>query len=54
MKELSVNEQCVISGGAGFSAALLYLILGAGLYKILMSSKGRISIPRIIQLEWKN
>ena len=54
MKELSLYEQCSISGGSGLSAALLYLILGAGLYKIIMSSKGRISIPRIIQLEWKN
>ena len=53
MKELSMYEQCVISGGSGLSAALIYLILGAGIYKILMSSKGRISIPRLIQLEWK-
>ena len=54
MKELSLYEQYEISGGAGLSTALLYLILGAGLYKILKSSKGRISIPRLIQLEWKN
>ena len=54
MEELSMYEQSVISGGAGLSTAILYLILGAGLYKILKSTKGRISIPRIIQLEWKN
>ena len=54
MKELSLYEQCSISGGAGLSTALLYLILGAGVYKLLKSSKGRISIPRLIQLEWKD
>ncbi len=54
MKELSLYEQYEISGGTGISTALLYLIVGAGLYKILKSSKGRISIPKILQLEWRN
>ena len=54
MKELSLHEQCSISGGATLTTALLYLVLGASIYKILKSSKGRISIPKLIQLEWKD
>lgn len=54
MRELSVKQQCEIQGGSFIASALLYLILGAGLYKIFMSKKGRISIPRLIQLEWRN
>ncbi len=54
MKELSMQEQLEIQGGSLLGSAIIYLILGAGLYKIFTSKKGRISIPRLIQLEWRN
>lgn len=52
MKELSLNEQYSIQGGGLILTGLLYLLLGAGLYKIVTSKRGRISIPRLINLEW--
>lgn len=52
MKELSLNEQYAIQGGGLILTGLLYLLLGAGLYKIVTSKRGRISIPRLIHLEW--
>lgn len=54
MKELSLEQQLDICGGVGVGTALLYLILGTALYKIYKSKKGRISIPKLIQLEWGN
>ncbi|MEG0367522.1 MAG: hypothetical protein RR585_11850 [Coprobacillus sp.] len=54
MKELSLNEQYTIQGGGLILSGLLYLILGAGLYKIITSKRGRISIPRLVHLEWGN
>ena len=54
MKELTLQEQYEITGGIGLGAALLYAILGAALYKIYKSKKGRISIPRLIQIEWRD
>lgn len=52
MKELSLQELEQINGG-GVLTIIIYCILGAGAYKILKSKKGRISIPKLIQLEWK-
>ena len=54
MRELSLQQQCEIQGGSFIGTALLYLLLGAGIYKILRSKKGRISIPRLVNLEWRN
>lgn len=54
MKELSVQEQCQIEGGSFIGAALLYLLLGAGIYKLYKSKRGRISIPRLVNIEWGN
>ncbi|MEG0277285.1 MAG: hypothetical protein RR630_09665 [Coprobacillus sp.] len=54
MKELSLNEQYTIQGGGFILTGLFYLLLGAGLYKIITSKRGRISVPRLIQLEWGN
>ena len=53
MKELSLQQQYEITGGSAIGTALLYLLLGAGLYKIYKSKRGRISIPKLIQLEWR-
>lgn len=52
MKELSLQELEQINGG-GVLTVIIYCVLGAGVYKIIKAKKGRISIPRLIQLEWK-
>lgn len=52
MKELSVQRQLEVNGGS----VVVYLAaaaLGVSVFKILMSSSGRLSIPYIISLEWK-
>ena len=54
MKELTLQEQYEIIGGVALTTAVLYLILGTALYKIYKSKKGRVSIPKLIQLEWRN
>ena len=54
MKELTLQQQCEIQGGSLIATALLYLILGAAAYKIIKSEKGRISIPRLISIEWRD
>ena len=54
MKELTLQEQYEIQGVSLVGTALLYLLLGAGIYKIWKSKKGRISIPRLINIEWRN
>ncbi len=54
MRELTVLEQQELCGGSPILQALLYILLGSGIYKIVTSTKGRISIPRLINLEWKN
>lgn len=54
MKELSLQQQYELCGGIAASTALLYLILGTALYKIYKAKKGRISIPRLLKLEWSN
>lgn len=52
MKELTLQQQEQINGG-GAITIIIYCILGASVYKIIKSSKGRISIPNLIHLEWK-
>lgn len=54
MKELSLQQQCEIQGGSLIGTAIFYVLLGAGVYKILRSKRGRISIPRLVNLEWRN
>ncbi len=53
MRELSLREQQDIYGGSPIVQALLYILLGSGIYKIITSSKGRISIPKLLNIEWK-
>ena len=54
MKELTLQQQYEIQGGSLIGTALIYLLLGAGIYKIWKSKKGRISIPRLINIEWRD
>jgi len=51
MYELSSVEQEQIYGGSAASY-IIYALLGAALYKVWKSKKGRISLPKIIQIEW--
>ncbi len=53
MKELTLQQQCQVNGG-GLATVIIYCIIGTGLYKIIKSKKGRISIPKLITLEWKH
>jgi len=53
MKELSLQEQYEIQGGGIIGTAIIYLLLGCGIYKLVKSSRGRISVPRLITLEWR-
>lgn len=54
MKELTLQQQCQIQGGSIIGTAIIYLLLGAGIYKIWSSKNGRISIPKLVSLEWRN
>ncbi len=54
MRELTLSEQYEIQGGSMISSTLIYLLLGASVYKLWKSKRGRISIPRLIQIEWGN
>ncbi len=54
MKELTLQQQYEVQGGSVIGTTLIYLLLGAGIYKLVTSTKGRISLPRIITLEWKS
>lgn len=51
MKELSLQEQFEINGGGAFTT-IIYCIIGVGLFKVITSKKGRISIPKLITYEW--
>lgn len=52
MCELSLNEQLEIQGGSALGI-LTAVALGAGIFKVMFSSSGRLSIPYIISFEWK-
>ena len=45
MNELQLNNQMDIVGGC--------IVVGAAVYKMLYSKSGRISIPRLISIEWR-
>ncbi|MCD7949170.1 MAG: hypothetical protein LUG12_02765 [Erysipelotrichaceae bacterium] len=53
MKELLLEEQCNLHGGSVISTMIIYLLLGAGLYKIIKSSSGKLSTPKLVSTEWK-
>lgn len=52
MQELTQNQQDLIIGEFGVGTALVCIVVSAGVYKIITSSKGKISIPWFISLEW--
>lgn len=53
MKELSLQEEYELVGGSAIGTIIIYLLLGAGIYKIIKSSSGKISIPKLVSTEWK-
>lgn len=52
MNELQLNNQMDIVGGA-VGTWIVYIVVGAAVYKMLYSKSGRISIPRLISIEWR-
>lgn len=52
MRELTIFEQEDLVGGAVIDW-VIYALLGAALYKVWVTSRGRISIPRLISIEWR-
>lgn len=53
MYELSEQEMMQVNGG-GTLKYIIYAIFGAAFYKLWKSKRGRVSIPKFIQLEWGN
>ena len=51
MYELSEQEMMQVNGG-GTLKYIIYAIFGAAFYKLWRSKRGRVSIPKFIQLEW--
>ena len=54
MRELTEIQQCEIQGGSMIATGIIYILIGAGIYKIIRSKRGRVSIPRLVSIEWGN
>lgn len=54
MKELTLQQQYEAQGGSIIGTAIIYILIGAGIYKIYKSTRGRISLPRLVTIEWRN
>lgn len=54
MRELTEIQQCEIQGGSMIASGIIYILIGAGIYKIIRSKRGRVSIPRLVSIEWGN
>ena len=54
MQELTMYELETTEGGASIVTGVIIVAIGAGIYKILSSTRGKISIPKLITLEWRN
>lgn len=53
MYELTTSQQEMVNGGSALGALILAL-LGVAAYKLWKSKRGRISLPKLIQIEWGN
>lgn len=49
---ITINKQMEIYGG-GVGTWIVCVVVGAAVYKMLYSSSGRISIPRLVSIEWR-
>lgn len=52
MNELQLYDQMDVYGGST-AGAILCIVIGAAVYKMLFSRGGRVSIPKLISIEWR-
>ncbi|MBM6840395.1 hypothetical protein H6A03_02430 [[Clostridium] spiroforme] len=52
MNELQLYDQMDIYGGSA-AGVILCIVIGAAVYKMLFSRGGRVSIPKLISIEWR-
>lgn len=52
MNELQLNQQMEVIGG-GVGTWIVCFVVGTALYKVLYSKSGRISIPKLVSIEWR-
>lgn len=52
MQALTTTELIETDGGSALTY-IVYVALGGAIYKIVTSKSGRISIPRLITIEWR-
>lgn len=52
MNELQQCEQMEVMGG-GVAGFFFCVVIGTAVYKMFRSGAGRVSIPRIISIEWR-
>lgn len=52
MNELQIAQQMEIVGG-GVGTWIVCVVVGAAVYKMLFSRSGRVSIPKLISIEWR-
>lgn len=52
MQVLEKNELMETEGGS-LLTYIVYVAIGGAIYKIVTSKAGRLTIPRIITLEWR-
>lgn len=52
MNELQLSNQMEITGG-GIGTFIVCVVVGAAVYKMLFSKSGRVSIPKLISIEWR-
>ena len=52
VSKLQLNNQMDIVGGA-VGTWIVCIVVGAAVYKMLYSKSGRISIPRLVSIEWR-
>ena len=52
MNVLQQDLQMEVNGGS-VAGIIFFVVIGTAVYKMYKSSAGRISIPRIISIEWR-
>ncbi|MFQ6791302.1 hypothetical protein [Thomasclavelia sp.] len=52
MNELQQAMQMEVTGG-GIGGVIFFIVIGTAVYKMYKSKAGRVSIPKIISIEWR-
>lgn len=52
MNELDQSIQMEVNGG-GVGGFFFCVVIGTAVYKMFRSAAGRVSIPRLISIEWR-